>query len=142
MKRPIFITSIIALAAGLIVIARPAAAQNIDLTWRTVDGGGATFSTGNGFELGGTIGQPDAGAMSGGSFSLQGGFWPGVTSQPQCQDDLNGDRVVNLSDLAILLAHYGLASGASYADGDVNGDGKVDLSDLAALLARYGSTCP
>src|SRR5947209_7052483 len=37
-----------------------------DLTWYTVDGGGGTFSTStNGFyQLGGTIGQPDAGRHS------------------------------------------------------------------------------
>jgi hypothetical protein len=48
-----------------------------DLTWSTVDGGGYTFSTGGGYELGGTIGQPDAGAMTGGGFTLGGGFWGG-----------------------------------------------------------------
>jgi len=48
-----------------------------DLSWWTVDGGGHTFSTGGGYSLGGTIGQPDAGAMSDGTgtFVLSGGFW-------------------------------------------------------------------
>ncbi len=32
-------------------------------------------SAGAGFDLSGTIGQPDAGAMSGGTFELSGGFW-------------------------------------------------------------------
>ena len=44
-----------------------------------MDGGGATFSTGSGYTLGGTIGQPDAGALSGGGTTLGGGFW-----QPSC----------------------------------------------------------
>jgi uncharacterized repeat protein (TIGR01451 family) len=53
-----------------------AAAQAYDLTWYTVDGGGATFSTGGSYSLGATIGQPDAsGALAGGSYSLVGGFW-------------------------------------------------------------------
>ena len=30
------------------------------LNWWTVDGGGATYSTGGSYSLGGTIGQPDA----------------------------------------------------------------------------------
>ena len=38
-----------------------------DLTWNSIDGGGATFSTGGGYSLGGTIGQADAGAASGGT---------------------------------------------------------------------------
>jgi LPXTG-site transpeptidase (sortase) family protein len=46
-----------------------------DLSWWTVDGGGATFSTGGSYRLGGTIGQPDAGELSGGSYTLYGGFW-------------------------------------------------------------------
>lgn len=45
-----------------------------DLTWSSIDGGGG-YSSGGGFELTGTIGQPDAGAtMTGGAFSLDGGF--------------------------------------------------------------------
>ena len=50
-----------------------------DLTWSTVDGGGATFSTGGSYELGGTLGQPDAGTLGGSSYTLVGGFWGGVT---------------------------------------------------------------
>ncbi len=60
---------------------RLAAAQSgggYDLTWNTVDGGGASFSTGGGYTLGGTIGQSDAGVQGGGSYSLAGGFWVSV----------------------------------------------------------------
>jgi hypothetical protein len=46
-----------------------------DLSWWTIDGGGGTAS-GGGFALAGTVGQPDAGAMSGGAYTLGGGFWP------------------------------------------------------------------
>jgi len=46
-----------------------------DLSWSTIDGG-ATFSSGGSYSLGGTIGQADAEAMlSGGSYTLSGGFW-------------------------------------------------------------------
>ena len=45
------------------------------LDWSTIDGGGGT-STGGVFTVSGTIGQPDAGGpMTGGNFSLTGGFW-------------------------------------------------------------------
>ncbi len=51
-----------------------------DLAWSTIDSGGAMFSTGGGYSLGGTIGQPDAGAaLSGGSYTLVGGFWAGAS---------------------------------------------------------------
>lgn len=61
---------------------------------------------------------------------------------PECPEDLNGDGWINLSDLAQLLAGYGITSGATHADGDVNGDGAVNLSDLAQLLSVYGTQCP
>ncbi len=50
-----------------------------DLSWYTIDGGGATFSTGGSYSLGGTIGQADAGVLSGGTYQLNGGFWGGAS---------------------------------------------------------------
>jgi hypothetical protein len=51
-----------------------------DLTWSTIDGGGGS-SAASGYQLTGTLGQPDAGAaLSGGGYSLSGGFWGGVST--------------------------------------------------------------
>ena len=58
-----------------------------------------------------------------------------------CLGDLDCDSDVDLADLAQLLAHYGMTSGAVYTDGDLDGDGDVDLADLAELLGRYGHDC-
>ena len=72
-------------------------------------------------------------------------FWDDLSLDPivaECPGDLDGDRDIDLADLAQLLANYGLTGGAEYEDGDLDGDGDVDLSDLAALLAVYGTTCP
>jgi hypothetical protein len=44
------------------------------IDWFTIDGGGG-MSTGGVYSVTGTIGQPDAVTMSGGNFTLQGGFW-------------------------------------------------------------------
>ena len=46
-----------------------------DLSWWSVDGGGGMNSAGGSYSLGGAIGQPNAGALSGGEYSLTGGFW-------------------------------------------------------------------
>ena len=48
--------------------------QSYSVDWHTIDGGGGT-STGGIYFVSGTIGQPDAGMMSGGNYTLRGGFW-------------------------------------------------------------------
>jgi len=50
-------------------------AQSYSIDWYKIAGGGGT-STGATYQVSGTIGQPDASlAMSGGNYSLTGGFW-------------------------------------------------------------------
>jgi len=50
-------------------------AQSYSIDWYKISGGGGT-STGGTYQVSGTIGQPDAGsAMSGGQYSVTGGFW-------------------------------------------------------------------
>lgn len=52
-----------------------ASAQSYSIDWYKIAGGGGT-STGGTYTVSGTIGQPDAsGAMTGGNYSLTGGFW-------------------------------------------------------------------
>jgi len=52
------------------------AQEGYDLSWWTVDGGGASPPSGTGYTLGGTIGQPDAATWQGAStYTLSGGFW-------------------------------------------------------------------
>jgi len=58
----------------LLFVAPCLRAQNYSIDWFTIDGGGGT-STGGVFSVSGTIGQPDAGHMSGGNYTLDGGFW-------------------------------------------------------------------
>ena len=53
--------------------------------------------------------------------------------------DANGDSRVDVSDLGILAANYGMTAGATWDKGDFNGDGKVDVSDLGILAANYGN---
>ncbi|MBU0490862.1 MAG: hypothetical protein KKA73_03460 [Chloroflexi bacterium] len=72
---------VLLLSVGLIARAQ----GGYDLSWWTVDGGGYTVSTGGGYELGGTIGQPDAGQLTGGTYTLGGGFWSGGAAAIQYQ---------------------------------------------------------
>ena len=49
--------------------------QNYSVDWYKISGGGGT-STGSAYSISGTIGQPGASsAMSGGNYSVTGGFW-------------------------------------------------------------------
>jgi hypothetical protein len=67
LMKPLLFLSICLLALRL-------GAQNYSIDWFTIDGGGGVCAGGV-FAVSGTIGQPDAGAMSGGNFSVSGGFW-------------------------------------------------------------------
>jgi len=64
---------LVLLAAGGVM-----AQDGYDLSWWTADGGGQTFSAGGNYSLGGTIGQPDAGLLTGSGYTLAGGFWSGA----------------------------------------------------------------
>jgi hypothetical protein len=63
-----------ALAGSVLVCLPSDVSARFDITWSTIDGGGGT-STGGVYTVSGTIGQPDAGRLSGGNFTLDGGFW-------------------------------------------------------------------
>lgn len=61
----------------------------------------------------------------------------GFTSITNCPGDINVDDVVDLTDLAMLLASFGQTG-----VGDLDGNCTTDLTDLAILLTHYGSPCP
>src|SRR5262245_14178256 len=69
MKTKIFYTAI-ACAATIFTCS----AQDFTLEASAISGGGGQSSSSD-FELSATIGQVDAGSMSGGDFALDGGFW-------------------------------------------------------------------
>jgi len=67
MKTLILCFSLLLPAAGF--------AQSYSIDWYKLAGGGGTSTNGQ-YSLSGTIGQPDAsGALTGGNYSVTGGFW-------------------------------------------------------------------
>lgn len=60
----------------------------------------------------------------------------GFTTTESCRGDINLDRVVDLTDLTLLLATFG-GPGA----GDLNADCITDLTDLTILLGNFGLSC-
>ncbi len=120
-------------------------AQNYSIEWSTVDGGGQTFSTGGGFELGGTIGQPDAQVapvMTGGSFELAGGFWPGAVPSCACLGDMNVDGEKTGLDIQAFVDC--LIAGGSCTCADVDGVSGITIDDTGAFVQDLldGATCP
>jgi hypothetical protein len=59
-------------------------------------------------------------------------------SIPASTGDLNGDGVINVSDLLILLGAWGDCPASGPCPADLNGDGTVNVSDLLILLGNWG----
>ena len=53
---------------------------------------------------------------------------------PVCSGDVNNDRVVNGSDLTIVLGYWGTTNALA----DLDGSGQVDGGDLTVVLAHWG----
>jgi len=136
------IQHLIAGSLALIIGTSVALANDFEITSYTIDGGGG-YSAGGGFELEGTIGQPDAGFMSGGDFDLDGGFWP-QTILPACAclGDMNGDGARDGGDIQQFVEC--LVNGGSCSCANVDGATGIDESDTAAFVSSLlsGATCP
>ena len=136
MKRrlpPLPIRTSAALAAAM-AASLATASGRYDLSWHTIDGGGIQAAGGGTFVLSGTIGQPDAGGpLTGGTYSLVGGFWTVEATNPApCPEDLDASGAVDAADLAVLLGNWG-----SPGLGDLDGNGVVDGGDLGLMLSLW-----
>jgi hypothetical protein len=85
LRKNLIAAALLACTLTALLLAAPHASSQsggaYDLTWTTIDGGGATFAAGGSYQLGGTIGAADAGAMGGGVYALGGGFWSGASGK-------------------------------------------------------------
>ncbi|MFN0137045.1 MAG: immunoglobulin domain-containing protein [Phycisphaerae bacterium] len=64
-----------------------------------------------------------------------------TVTRAECAGDLDGNGVVELPDLAILLTQFGCNTAEAGCSADIDVDGSVGLSDLAVLLAAFGTPC-
>jgi len=105
-----------------------------DLSSYTIDNGGGV-STGGDYSLVGTIGQPEAGAMSGGSYELLGGFWPGG---PLCIVDFK-----HFARFAEWWLEAGCDAGNDWCGGaDLDQLGDVDSVDFGLFVEEWLYWCP
>jgi hypothetical protein len=128
------------LIAGLagLWLASPSLAQMgpiVDLSWNTTDGGGGV-SVGGGFRLSATIGQSDAGVMTGGGYEIAGGFWAGVTDT--CYADCNTDGALTVADFGCFQTRFVAAD--PYAD--CGGDGLLTVADFGCFQTKFVLGCP
>ncbi len=110
------------------------------ISWATIDGGGGT-SAGGAYTLSGTIGQHDASTpMTGGNYTLTGGFWPGAAAVGPCNAaDLAAP--FGLLDLADVVAFVTAFTGMDPL-ADLNPDGLFDLADVIAFVTAFNAGCP
>ncbi len=127
------------LAAGVTQAAGVAEEPVFEINRFTIDAGGTMVSTGGGFELSGTIGQPDTGVLSGGELTLSGGFWFG---QSPC--DCNEDGGINLFDYGDFEACASGPDGGLVAPScacfDLDGDHDVDLVDYSEFERLFSGS--
>ena len=144
MKWSLILFLLIMLLIPFIVMAQ--SGDGYDLTWHTIDGGGYMYSTGGGYELGGTIGQPDVGMSMAEGYSLTGGFWVGIVEPgevPPCAKyDLNQDGFIDLDDINLVLYNSIFVNEPYNPMYDLIPDGIVDIADIFEVAVHFGESCP
>lgn len=135
--------------ASLLAFAFQGFAQPYSISWSSIDGGGVASSTNGTYTIGSTIGQPDAGELSGGSYRVVGGFWaialsegvptptptttptPSATPTPGPGLDVDGD---GFDDAYEILHGSNPNNPAIWPTlGDANNDGKTTILDALEL---------
>jgi hypothetical protein len=138
-RRGLITLMLLTLTTLLAAAAHAQSGGGYDLSWWTIDGGGVSFAAGGTFDLGGTVGQPDASnPLTGGAYSLTGGFW----FAPACiahNGDVDANGCIDDADLLAILFAFGCSSGCGRED--TNCDGVVDDADLLQVLFNFGSGC-
>jgi hypothetical protein len=121
----------------LTALALPPPSHKFSIDWYTIDGGGG-ISSGGGFEVAGTIGQHDAGTLSGGSFKAEGGFWPGIgAAGGDCLADLDGNGTLDLFDFLEFANLFNAEDPAA----DCTGEGVFDLFAFLCFVNLFNDGC-
>lgn len=99
------------------------------------------YATGGAFSLGGTLGQCDASEpITGGAFSLTGGFCPGATGAGPCNvaDFAPPYGVLNFFDVQAFLAAFS----AQQQSADLVDDDVWNFFDVQTFLSAFSAGCP
>jgi hypothetical protein len=125
-------------------------AQSYTIDWYKISGGGGTSTNGS-YSVSGTLGQPDAsGAMTGGQYSITGGFWsiinvvqmPGVPNLLIVPNGVNSVKILwpdpatntyTLQQNANVTAPAGWTT-SSYTITPANGTNSITINPAAGAL--------
>lgn len=132
-----FLTLTIA-AMAIMGCANLANAQ-LAIDWSTMDSGGAMNLTAGTLTLSGTIGQPDASTapLSGGNFSITGGFWVVAAPSLVCPCVADFDLSGGTPDAGDIDAFFiAWLEGLPTADADCSG-GTPDAGDIDTFFAQW-----
>ncbi|MCB9855065.1 MAG: hypothetical protein H6818_05200 [Phycisphaerales bacterium] len=134
-------TALFATAVTLLV-AVPASSEDYSIARCAIAGGGGS-SAGGDFDLEGTIGQHDAGYMSGGDLELSGGYWTSQSTGCPCPGDANGDRRVNGADVQSFVQCL-LTPGVACRCADVDAVQGMQMSDVTVFvdILLTANDCP
>ena len=133
--------------ALLCTITAPVLAQNYDLSWHTIDGGGTVSTSLEGYELVGTIAQADADGdvaeLAADGYTLVGGFWAAVAPHCSCFADVNADDKIDGRDVQQFL-DCALADAGDCACADLDRSGEIAPADVETFveLLLTETQCP
>ena len=65
--------------------------------------------------------------------------WGTPPEVQECASDLDGDGIIAVGDVLLLLGQFGCLTNCS---ADITGDDAVTTADMLAILAEFGMTCP
>ena len=119
------------------IVAAPALAQNYDLSWHTIDGGGTVTAGADGYELVGTIAQADADGvvaeLTADGYSLVGGFWAAIAPHCTCIADVNADDRIDGGDIQRFI-DCALSDSGDCACADLDRSGTIAPADFEAFV--------
>lgn len=137
---------ILGFIALLLMVPLVGGAGPYSIPWYSIDGGGGRSTGDQQIELLGVIGQPDAGILTGGEYTLLGGFLPPpiatvVAGDCDADGDADIDDYTQFQDVCFTGSQDapgfpGLDPGCTCAD--LDNDGDVDLIDAGFFQDAFG----
>jgi hypothetical protein len=130
------------LAISAVALVPSAALAQFSIGAFAISSGGGNSTAGT-FSVTGTVGQLDAGQMSGGSFAVLGGFWNAAAVAP-CYANCDGNTSAPLLSAADFVCFLGkFRSGDAYANCDGNTTPPtLSAADFVCFVGAFRAGCP